>query len=114
MSFVFEYVGMRFDEGEHCLFGRIVSGVIHVNDSIAVPTASGIQVGVVSQFWDTLYDWLGMPFYHAVATDSVSVPFCIRVSGLQPEGELLCPGLACSPESPPHNTLKLTPPAGTD
>lgn len=97
MSFTFEYVGARYDPewDDHCLFGCVRSGSIHVDEPISVTTSSGDRLGVVATFWDTLYDWLAMPFYHTVNSETVDGPICVRVYGLA--AMPVCPGIARSP-----------------
>jgi hypothetical protein len=81
MAFQFDYVGIRFDnENKRFLFwGTIKSGSIHVGEAVIVPTKGDDTVGLVNTFWDSLYDWLGMPFYHTVTKDTASSPFCVCV-----------------------------------
>jgi hypothetical protein len=95
VSFTFEYVGTRYDREweSHFVFGRLVEGSIHLNDSISVATTAGDQNGTVVRFLDSLYDWLGMPFYHTVS-DEFASPFCIVIGGLT--SMPVCPGVAWS------------------
>lgn len=95
MGFEFEYVGARYDRewDAHFLFGRLLHGTVCLEDPIFVVTNSGPQEGSVSHFWDTLYDWVGMPFYHTVTPESVGA-FCIMIHGLS--AMPVCPEIACS------------------
>ena len=118
MSFTFEFVGARYDLGAPNslqptanlrLFGRLLDGCIHMGDPILIPTSTGEHLAVVSQFWDSLYDWLGMPFYETVTLATMPEPFCIVIHGFPESLHPICPGIAHSPnESSPNHALQRT------
>ena len=97
MSFTFEYDDALYDAewDDHCLWGCVRSGSMHVGEPISVATSSGDQLGIVNTFWDTMHDWLAMPFYHSVNPETVGGAFCVRVFGLSAMPQ--CPGVARSP-----------------
>ena len=106
MSFRFHFIGARFDKGDPNsiqplpslrLFGRLLDGTIQMGDSIVVPTCEGSHVGVVSQFWDSLYDWFGMPFHERVTPENPAIPFSLVVHNIPEHLELVCPAMAHSP-----------------
>lgn len=79
------------------LFGRLLDGSIQMGDPIVVPTDKGSHVGVVSQFWDSLYDWLGMPFHERVTPDNPPIPFSLVIHDFPENVKLICPAIAYSP-----------------
>ena len=99
MTFAFEYVGVRFDPEfeHHRFFGRILFGEICTGNQVIVPTHAGERIGIVATFWDDMYNWSAMPFYHAVSKEAVSEPFCLCVHGLAAKAELPCPGVVRAP-----------------
>ena len=105
MSFKFHFVGARFDQGRQDslqpgptlrLFGRLIEGCLRLGDSIVIPTSDGIQVAVVSQFWDSLCDSGLMPFYDE-ATPELP-PFCLVIHDFSQHLSLVCPAMAHSPD----------------
>jgi hypothetical protein len=75
-AFVFEHVGLVYGyEWPYIwnpppflhvnIFGRLIEGEMWLEDTIVLPTTTGVLTeGKVAMFMDTLYDWLGMPFYY--------------------------------------------------
>ncbi len=74
-----------------------------MGDSIIIPTRQGPVMATVDQFWDSLYDWYGMPFYEAVHLESTPDPFCLIIHGFPEHAAPSCPDFAYGTNDPsPH------------
>lgn len=101
MGYQFEYFDLRYGAGvfsgpdDLTLLGRLLEGEIGLEDTIVLPTASGLLfVGRIIRFHESFQDWLGLPFYDKLTPESVGEPFCIAVLGHPPLQDIAVPGLA--------------------
>lgn len=97
MSFLFEYTHIK--SGGHFIGsegisvqGSLVKGELCISDSIYLNTKSGELIkGEVVRFVESFDDWLGLPFYDKVVSDSDGV-FCVELILERSTEDIMCPG----------------------
>jgi hypothetical protein len=105
-GFTFEYVGLVYGYVSPWIwepppythvniFGRIVEGEVWQGDAVSLPMASGASTeGVVSMFMESLYEWMGLPFYYRIDRETMPDPFCLVVAFEEQCRDLICPSIA--------------------
>jgi hypothetical protein len=108
--FEFEFVGVKYSGGpfggedDMRILGRIVRGTIRMGDKIVLPTATDEYVGRVIRFTESLHDWLALPFYDALRSESAGGAFWIAIEGQPVARNVVCPGIATSFLDRPSDT----------
>ena len=101
VGFIFEYVGLVYEVGVGAdgisqvnLFGRLQSGEVAQGDMVTLSTTSGDNVeGTVITFMEGLYEWLALPFYIRLSTETMPEPFCLAVGIRSSLHDIACPGV---------------------